>query len=89
MGLDMTREQFEPLSQEAFCLKFKNTNITRFFPTYSAALDAVPFVMIASDGYVEIAVKNASAAELLNAAPGDVACLILGEAPCCQAQLSG
>jgi len=63
--LNITQDEFDCFMVSDFCLSVNHTCITPFFETYAAAEENTPFVMVSSSGYMEIAVKNKNAAQIL------------------------
>ncbi|MFL6354217.1 MAG: S-adenosyl-l-methionine hydroxide adenosyltransferase family protein [Bryobacteraceae bacterium] len=62
---------FAKLATSRFRLAVGNHRITTFQSTFGEAPDGLCFAYFGSSGYIELAVKEQSAAHLLNAAPGD------------------
>ncbi|MFO7913754.1 MAG: SAM-dependent chlorinase/fluorinase [Desulfotignum sp.] len=71
IGLNLTRENFKPFVDKGFCLQIRDTAITGYYQTYASAPDNQPFVLTASNGYLEIAVKNGHAAKMLTVSRQD------------------
>jgi len=65
IGLNLTWENFKPYADKGFCLQINDTAITGYYQSYASAPENQPFVLTASTGYMEIAVKNRHAAKLL------------------------
>lgn len=64
IGLNLTGDQFKPFLDRGFCLQVNDTIITGYFQNYASAPEGRPFVLTASTGYMEIAVKNGHAAAI-------------------------
>ncbi len=72
--LNIRQDEFNKVAEKGFRLEYDrpgkgNAKIDQVFPTYSAAPDHTPFVLESSSGYMEIAVKNQSAARVLGLGP--------------------
>jgi S-adenosylmethionine hydrolase len=76
--LNISGEDFGAQTGHGFCLVIGNTRISRVFKTYALAPDAHPFLLQASSGYMEVALKNGHAAQALEVSCQDRADLILG-----------
>ncbi len=63
--------EFPMITSHAFSLRVRNRRITKFQGTFGDAPNRLCFAYIGSSGYIEVAMKEASAAALLNARPGD------------------
>ncbi|MGI8962698.1 MAG: SAM hydrolase/SAM-dependent halogenase family protein [Bryobacteraceae bacterium] len=68
---------FPTLSTSRFSLRVGNRRITRFQRTFGEAPNGLCIAYFGSSGYIELAVKQQSAAAALNASAGDVAFLRL------------
>ncbi len=75
--LNLTWERFAPFLSQGFCLTVNHIHITRYCKTYGLAPENKPFVLTSSAGYMEIAVKNADAAAMLNVCRNDQVILTL------------
>jgi S-adenosyl-L-methionine hydrolase (adenosine-forming) len=75
IGLNLTRERFKPFADNGFCLQVNQTKITRYYETYAAAPEGLPFVLTDSSGFLEIALKNGHAASLLHVQKQDTVVL--------------
>lgn len=62
---------FSGLASSRFNLRVGTRRITRFQPTFGNAPTGLCFAYFGSSGYIELAVKEQSAAALLKAVPGD------------------
>ncbi len=71
IGLNLTWDQFKPFLNKGFCLQVNDTVITGYFQNYASAPEGRPFVLTASTGYMEIAVKNSHAAAMTGIFPHD------------------
>jgi hypothetical protein len=60
---------------QGFCLTANNHEITRLQRFFAESVDAAPFAIRGSAGFLEISVKGASAAQLLNLQRGAVVAL--------------
>lgn len=76
--LNITAEAFRCHASNGFCLTRDGRQISRACPTYAAAPENTPVLVPASHGYMEIAVKNGSAAQRLKAGRSDTFLLIPG-----------
>ncbi len=65
MTLNITWDEFKAFVGKGFCLLAGTTQITMCYKAYAQARDNEPFIMAASAGYMEVAVKNGNAAEQL------------------------
>ena len=65
LTLNLTRKEFDQYCGNGFSISVGGYNIQRFHPAYAHGSDDTPFVLEASSGYMEIAVKNQSAARIL------------------------
>ena len=63
--LNITWEQFKAFVGDNFYLEVGNRQISRICTAYAFSRDSQPFLLSASSGYMEIAVKNGNAAEQL------------------------
>jgi S-adenosyl-L-methionine hydrolase (adenosine-forming) len=68
---------FPRLASSRFSMQVRKHRITTFKSTFGDALDGVCFAYFGSSGYLELAVKQQSAAALLNASAGDCVTLQL------------
>src|SRR5262249_31334336 len=59
-------EALQPEGRGEFSLEVSGRRIVRFFKTYGDAPDREPFALFGSFGFLEIAVRDGSAAELLS-----------------------
>ncbi len=64
IGLNLTWDQFKPFLDKGFCLQVNDKVITGYYQNYASAPEGRPFVLNASTGYMEIAVKNSHAAAM-------------------------
>jgi len=64
IGLNLTWDQFKPFLDKGFRLQVNDTIVTGYFQNYASAPAGWPFVLTASTGYMEIAVKNSHAAAM-------------------------
>jgi S-adenosyl-L-methionine hydrolase (adenosine-forming) len=62
---------FSTLATSRFSLRIGNRRIARFQKTFGEAPDGLCFAYFGSSGYLEVAVREQSAAALLKATPGD------------------
>ena len=62
---------FSTIADSPFSLHVGKRRITRFQKTFGEARDGLCFAYFGSSGYLELAVKQQSAAALLDASPGD------------------
>jgi S-adenosyl-L-methionine hydrolase (adenosine-forming) len=62
---------FPRLAASRFSMRIGRHRITTFASTFGDAADGVCFAYVGSSGFIELAVKQQSAAALLNAAAGD------------------
>jgi S-adenosyl-L-methionine hydrolase (adenosine-forming) len=69
--LNLSWERFAPFVETGFCLTVNNSEISGYYDTYAMAPENQPFVLTSSWGYIEIAVKNKNAAEMLNVSSND------------------
>ncbi len=72
--LNIRPDEFNKVAAKGFLLEYDSPGegkgrIDKVFPAYSAAPDHTPFVLESSSGYMEIAVKNQSAARVLGLGP--------------------
>lgn len=64
--LNITWDEFKAFAGNAFCLESGTRKISRIYRSYAQAQeDLEPFLVAGSSGYMEIAVKNGSAADQL------------------------
>jgi S-adenosyl-L-methionine hydrolase (adenosine-forming) len=63
--------EFETIASSRFSLGIGNRRITKFERTFRDAPNGLCFAYFGSSGYIELAVKQQSAADVLDAAPGD------------------
>ncbi len=63
--------EFPTITSHRFSLRVGNHRISQFQKTFGAAPNGLCFAYIGSSGRIELAMKQASAAALLNARPGD------------------
>ena len=64
IGLNLSWDRFKLFFDKGFCLQVNDTLITEYFRNYASAPEGRPFVLTASTGYMEIAVKNNHAAAM-------------------------
>lgn len=67
LTLNLSLGAFKAFSGMTFCLGFKGRTVCNFHQTYGQAPDSHPFVLPGSSGFIEVAVKNGSAARDLGA----------------------
>jgi len=67
LTLNLSPEAFQVFVDSSFSLEFKEQGITVFHHTYGEADDNHPFILAGSSGFIEVAVKNGSAAQSLGA----------------------
>ncbi len=67
LTLNLTSDDFQGFLEAIFCLTFKDRQITLFHQTYGEADENSPFILFGSSGFIEVAVKNGSAAHHLGA----------------------
>ncbi len=67
LTLNLSLEAFKGFSGMSFYLGFKGRAVRTFHQTYGQADDSRPFVLPGSSGFIEVAVKNGSAARDLGA----------------------
>lgn len=67
--------EFATIASSRFSLRVGTHRITSFQTTFGDAPDGRCFAYFGSSGYIELAVKQQSAAALLNAVPGDLVTL--------------
>ncbi|MCP4023068.1 MAG: SAM-dependent chlorinase/fluorinase [Desulfobacteraceae bacterium] len=65
--LNISQEAFEPFQKQGFCLEINHYPVTSIYDTYAAAPKNELFVIAASNGFMEISLKNENAAERINA----------------------
>ena len=70
LTLNLDRETFEAHCGDGFVLSAGLNTITDVYPAYAHAPAGRPFLLEASNGFMEIAVKNQSAAQALNLGTG-------------------
>jgi hypothetical protein len=76
LTLNLTEKEFRQFVQDReFCLTFKDCRIKKTYKAYSGAKGDEIFLIPASSGYMEISVKNGSAAKILDACTMDPAVL--------------
>ncbi len=76
LTLNLSENEFRQFVQDReFCLAFKDRRINKTYKAYSAAKENEVFLIPASSGYMEISVKNGSAAKMLDARTMDSAAL--------------
>lgn len=74
--LNLTQEEFNRFVQNrGFCLTLKGICIKKRYNAYCLAADNEIFLIGSSSSHMEISVKNASAAKMLDASPMDTALL--------------
>jgi S-adenosylmethionine hydrolase len=66
---------FSSIASCRFSLHVGRRRIARFHPTFGEAPDGLCFAYFGSSGYIELGVKQQSAAAVLKAAPGDLVTL--------------
>ena len=71
LTLNIKPSVFDTHAQGGFCLAAGAHTITQCHKAYDHAPENIPFVLEASSGYMEIAVKNKSAARTLGLSTGD------------------
>ncbi|MDD9304159.1 MAG: SAM-dependent chlorinase/fluorinase [Desulfobacter sp.] len=67
LTLNLKSQEFESGFSALFSLEFKGVKITRVFETYEQAPKDIFFVLAGSAGFMEVALKNSSAARMLKA----------------------
>ncbi len=67
LTLNISHEDFHTFAGKTFQLMYMDHEINLVFDAYGLAPDDAPFVVAGSSGFMEIAVKNHSAAKKLNA----------------------
>ncbi|WDP89111.1 MAG: SAM-dependent chlorinase/fluorinase [Desulfobacter sp.] len=67
LTLNLTPEEFKAFCKKGFFLEAGGICITDAYPAYGEAPDDAPFLLAGSSGYMEVAVKNGSAARSLDA----------------------
>jgi S-adenosylmethionine hydrolase len=74
--LNMTGDEFKNIVHDRkFCLTMNNTCVEKYFDVYADADEGQCFLMCSSFSFMEIALKNSSAAARLDAKPMDRAVL--------------
>ncbi len=79
LTLNIPAREFLDFAGRTFILEFEDVRINRFHATYGEAEENIPFVLGGSHGFMEIAVKNGSAAELTGASTLDRFTLVSGK----------
>jgi len=67
LTLNLPTEEFQVFADSPFSLEFKDQGITIFHHTYGEAHENYPFILAGSSGFIEVAVKDGSAAKSLGA----------------------
>lgn len=69
--------EFQTISSRRFSIHVRNHEITEFRPTFDEASSGSCFAYFGSSGYIELGMRQESAAALLSASPGDAVTLRL------------
>jgi S-adenosylmethionine hydrolase len=78
LTLNIPVREFFKFAGRVFSLEFEDVRINRFHTTYGEAEENIAFALAGSHGFMEIAVKNGSAAELTGASTLDRFTLVSG-----------